>query len=94
MCVSTHWSDVFHYVEPRKRLLAFRVVASIALLMEMATSPTTSLVSSPLRILLYVFVLQLSLIQPLNAVSEPGKWILKVDSVSSHARLVTWGTVQ
>ncbi|XP_031429761.1 transmembrane protein 87A-like isoform X2 [Clupea harengus] len=48
--------------------------------MEMATSPTTSLVSSPLRILLYVFVLQLSLIQPLNAVSEPGKWILKVDS--------------
>ncbi|XP_062407730.1 transmembrane protein 87A-like [Sardina pilchardus] len=48
--------------------------------MEMATFPTTSLTSGSLRILLYVFILEISLIQPLNAVSEPGKWILKVDS--------------
>ncbi|XP_076138987.1 transmembrane protein 87A isoform X2 [Alosa pseudoharengus] len=48
--------------------------------MEMATFPTTSLTSGSLRILFYVFILELLLIQPLDAVSEPGKWILKVDS--------------
>ncbi|XP_063060977.1 transmembrane protein 87A-like isoform X2 [Engraulis encrasicolus] len=48
--------------------------------MEMATFPAASLTSISLKGLFCFFILQLSCIEPLTAVSEPGKWILRVDN--------------
>ncbi|KAL2096539.1 hypothetical protein ACEWY4_008687 [Coilia grayii] len=48
--------------------------------MEMATFPTTTLTFFSLKGLFCFIILELSFIKPLTAVSEPGKWILNVDS--------------
>ncbi|XP_028818563.1 transmembrane protein 87A isoform X2 [Denticeps clupeoides] len=56
----------------------------------MATSPAAPLASRCFSRLLFALVVRLSVLRPVGAVSEPGKWTLKVDSSSDKESYFTY----